>query len=363
LRNIGISINHTPVYDVAVSIGATTRARNAGNYRYQVKVRNAGTMSQSGNVTLHFDHALHYIGSSTTPASVTSDSITWAFTNLLPFQWQTINADFVLPASVPLGTAISSTANVVSTVGDSNLLNNQQTYTDTVVGSFDPNEKLVKPSGPLTQEQVDTLVELNYTVFFQNTGTASALNIHVEDTLSPYLDIRTFKFLNSSHLASWKIVNHILSVDFYSIDLPDSNSSEPDSHGFFNYSIRPDSSFDTSMDIRNTAYIYFDYNQPVATNTTHSGKNLFNGIAVPTTSFDGLSVFPNPTDNLANILVNEAGTIDGELFNALGQRLSHFSFEGKQAYALSVAGLPKGLYVIKCKLPNNSYRTAKLLIK
>ena len=49
--------------------------------------------------------------------------------------------------------------------------------------------------------------------------------------------------------------------------LPDSNVNEPASHGFIKYSIKKYNTVGIGSVIKNTAYIYFDFNAPVVTNT------------------------------------------------------------------------------------------------
>ena len=50
--------------------------------------------------------------------------------------------------------------------------------------------------------------------------------------------------------------------------LPDSTCCEEDSHGLVSYLIRPLPDLDPGTVIENTAYIYFDNNPPIITNTT-----------------------------------------------------------------------------------------------
>jgi hypothetical protein len=60
----------------------------------------------------------------------------------------------------------------------------------------------------------------------------------------------------------------ILKVTFRNINLVDSFHNEPLSHGFFTYTIKHDPALANDEQFRNTAYIYFDGNTPVQTNTT-----------------------------------------------------------------------------------------------
>jgi hypothetical protein len=52
-----------------------------------------------------------------------------------------------------------------------------------------------------------------------------------------------------------------------SILLPDSNTNEPLSHGFVDSRILPKGTLAAGDTIKNNAYVYFDCNNPVATNT------------------------------------------------------------------------------------------------
>jgi len=75
---------------------------------------------------------------------------------------------------------------------------------------------------------------LTYKIRFQNTGTDTAFNIVVLDTLSDLLDVSTFVPLVSSHPYALEIVDsNVLKYSFENIMLPDSNINEPGSHGLF----------------------------------------------------------------------------------------------------------------------------------
>jgi len=54
-----------------------------------------------------------------------------------------------------------------------------------VRGSYDPNDKHATPM--LTLQDVVNKKYINYTIHFQNTGTDTAFNIVIADTLSAYL--------------------------------------------------------------------------------------------------------------------------------------------------------------------------------
>jgi uncharacterized repeat protein (TIGR01451 family) len=79
--------------------------------------------------------------------------------------------------------------------GDNDTSNNHFTYCYEVINSYDPNNKLVYPKevAPGFEDY------LSYTINFQNTGTAPAFNIRLEDTLSTDLDLETFQVTGFSH--------------------------------------------------------------------------------------------------------------------------------------------------------------------
>jgi uncharacterized repeat protein (TIGR01451 family) len=109
-----------------------------------------------------------------------------------------------------------------------------------------------------------------YTIHFQNTGNAPAFNIRLRDTLDNNLDLSTFEMLGYSHPALVSINENVLTVRFNNIMLPDSTTDYQGSMGYFQYRIKPLSNLPLGTQIENTAYIYFDYNAPIVTNTTQN---------------------------------------------------------------------------------------------
>ena len=138
-----------------------------------------------------------------------------------------------------------------------------------IFGSFDPNAKSVSPVGYTENHFISSEQErLLYTIQFQNTGNYPATNILLSDTLSPYLIPSSIQIEGYSHFMTPSFYDGELTFMFENIMLPDSTSNEPDSHGFVSYSIALQPNLPTNTEIENTAYIYFDNNSPIITNTT-----------------------------------------------------------------------------------------------
>ncbi len=146
-----------------------------------------------------------------------------------------------------------------------------ETSCSEILDSYDPNDKQVVPFGLTNQNLIEKTTELDYTIRFQNTGTIEAVNIVVLDTLSEFLDIETIRLGMVSHdyklLIDGDADTRILRFEFDNINLPDSNTNEPASHGFIKFKIKQKANNAIGTIIKNRAAIYFDFNSPIITNT------------------------------------------------------------------------------------------------
>ncbi len=146
-----------------------------------------------------------------------------------------------------------------------------ETTCSEILDSYDPNDKQVVPFGLTEENLIEKTTELDYTIRFQNTGTIEAVNIVVLDTLSEYLDIESIRLGMVSHDYEFFIdgdeETRVLRFEFNNINLPDSNTNEPESHGFIKFKIKQMANNPIGTVINNRAAIYFDFNSPIITNT------------------------------------------------------------------------------------------------
>ncbi len=154
----------------------------------------------------------------------------------------------------------------VTPFSDNDPANNHLTQCFNVVNSFDPNDKQVSPEY-IQDANGEWLI---YTVRFQNTGNAPANHIYILDTLSQFVDASTFELIAYSHEPLIVITGKAVRFNFAGINLPDSISNEPGSHGYVQYRVRSLPALANNTSVENTAYIYFDFNSPVVTNTATS---------------------------------------------------------------------------------------------
>ncbi len=220
-------------------------------------------------------------------------------TNQEPF-----SPGFVLPTAFLEG--CSSTPGGTFSFGFTNLLfdGDDQDWYDQLclpnTGAFDPNDKRAVPVGYGDDHNILPETPLEYTIRFQNTGTDTAFTVVLRDTLAASLDLATLRLGAASHDYTFALDSSgTLEIDFLDIMLPDSNVNLAASQGFITYTIAPRAGLPLQTRIENTAAIYFDFNDPIITNTTfHTIDTNFirisTGLQTPAVSYARLSVFPNP---------------------------------------------------------------------
>jgi len=238
----------------------------------------------------------------------------------------------------------------------------------TITNSFDPNDKLVHPSGITDNHYIDDDYPLSYTINFQNTGTDTAFTVVITDTISSVHNMSTFINGASSHPCELEITgNGILKWTFNDILLPDSTTNESESHGFVSYSIElfemTEQQYGT--EIENTAAIFFDFNPPVITNTTHLVFAelpivLLTGIKEINKSTQ-ISVYPNPTEGLLS-LESETEIAEMRIIDLQGKTLlsqKNIGFQNK----IDLRNIAEGMYILIVKTKDNQLYKEKIVIK
>lgn len=241
------------------------------------------------------------------------------------------------------------------------------------VASYDPNDKKAQPEGyGVNSHYIYDYTALDYKIRFQNTGTDTAFNITILDTLSPYLDITTLEMGASSHDYTWNIQNgNVLNVTFSNIMLPDSNVNEPLSNGFFRYRIEQKENNPIGTVINNAAAIYFDLNPPVLTNITwHTvGEDFVEVILLDQSLiFDEkikVTVYPNPFQEMTTIEVKgkDYGQLILSVFDVTGRLMKEVTSTQDNRIQLSKGTLKQGVYFYKLNGDNDLINTGKLIVR
>jgi uncharacterized repeat protein (TIGR01451 family) len=175
-----------------------------------------------------------------------------------------------MPDFLSMNTTFFSYLNVYS-LNQMGLITNvfSDTFSQTVVCAYDPNDKLAQPNGIDSLGFIHPNTEyIDYTIRFQNTGTDTAFNINILDQLDSNLVWNSLTPLASSH-------NYDISLSqtgeaqfyFQNIMLPDSNVNFLGSQGYITYRMGLKPNLPLGTRIYNTASIYFDANPAIITNT------------------------------------------------------------------------------------------------
>lgn len=308
IDNIDFYLIQENSFDVCVS-GWATNMVPGFNGSYYIAIQNNGNIMTEAEVCLVFPSELTYLASSTIPSSISGDTICFNIPLLYAGMSQTVIIDFNTPAALSLGTNITSCifSELIGAV-DQDSLCDDYCFTQIVNGSYDPNDKSVSPVGVNVTGDILLYEEIfNYLIRFQNTGTGPAVNVSITDTLDAMLDPLSFEMLNASHNYDVEFINgNIIRWRFENIMLPDSGSDEPGSHGHVQFRIKTLNTPMVGQDIENTANIYFDFNEPVITNTTLNTYVSPNGIEI--FEMNDVMIYPNPADERLFIQSKYAGT-------------------------------------------------------
>jgi hypothetical protein len=237
------------------------------------------------------------------------------------------------------------------------------------IGSFDPNDKHAQPKGYGPDHLIEANTELQYLIRFQNTGTDTAFTVIIRDPLSEHLDITSVRPGASSHPYRYSIEEgRILTFRFDNILLPDSTTNEPASHGFVKFKVRQTPDLPIGATIENKAGIYFDFNDPIITNTVSHmiGKDF-----IPTGTFEEPAnalparVFPNPFSETTTIEmpgVPQNAQLDLHIYDVNGRLLRRESHD-RPRFDFQRQLLPKGLYIFRIFAGDTALHTGKLVIQ
>jgi len=201
---------------------------------------------------------------------------------------------------------------------------------------------------------------LTYTINFQNTGNAPAFNIRLEDTISNLLDLNTFEMINASHVNHFKIINNKLTVYFPNIMLDDSTTNLEGSKGMFQYRIKPLSAYPVNTQINNTAYIYFDYNSPIVTNTAQTDY-LVNTSGISSNKLNlEYKVYPNPTNDLFFVKGQSIKTVT--VYDELGKQIEIDVVYNSNIAQIKLNDANAGLFIVRIETLHG-VKFEKILIK
>jgi uncharacterized repeat protein (TIGR01451 family) len=356
--------------DVSIELGHYSTVTPGFGYWTYATFCNDGQLPASGTITMSYDPALDFdviwsMSSIGTPIfnghNASLHELYFSYSNLQPGQCGYLYVDFNTPTNLALGTSVVNSINITPLNGDPTPANNTDSDATVCVGSWDPNEKLASPVRTGNSRDGGDIYEIdeiiNYTIHFQNLGTAPAYRVVIRDTLESNLLIETIRNVGFSHNATLRVENgNILVVTFDNINLPHAGFDERGSNGFVKFTINRLAGLPQGTVINNDASIYFDFNTPIETN------NVPLTIAYPVATekleaFElNTKVYPNPFNNNIQLSyqLKEDSNVSLSVYNALGVKIKDLQTEvlenaGLHLHQFNLEDLSSGLFYLNIK--------------
>ncbi len=323
-------------------------ARPGFDAKYKLVYKNKGNQLHSGSVTLNFNDAVLDYVSATPSASTSSTNIrTWNYTNLYPYETREILVKLNLNSPMetpPLngGSVLNYTTTITSAQIDETPNDNTFILNQTVVNSYDPNDKTCTFGPSVGTDKVGKYA--HYVIRFENSGTYNAQNINVTDVVDTNkFDISTLVPLSGSALFTTKISGgNKVEFKFDNINLPYSTGTNK---GYVAFKIKTKATLVAGDTFGGLANIYFDYNYPITTNTY---TTTIQALSVQDFTFSNyFSLYPNPVNDILNI--NKKSDIEISsinIYNTLGQLVMTVA-NAKNINSIDVSNFSQGNYFVK----------------
>jgi uncharacterized repeat protein (TIGR01451 family) len=367
------------IEDLEVNLQSSGAFRPGWFITYTLHYQNIGTSAiSSPDLQFSIDSSLLRIDSiSPIPNSNNGQVLEWNLSTLNPSDYGMMTIVCQIDSNAGIGDSIYALAQIEPITGDTTPADNIDSLLRVVVNSYDPNNKEANNNVDFVYESsVKNGDFIEYTVNFQNTGTAPAIDVRIEDRLHEDLLINTFEHITASDPVTYELYNRKLIWRFNNINLPDSGSDYLGSMGFVRFRIKADSSLNIGDSIENSVNIFFDQNLPVyAPNVLDIIEEVEN--PGPGPGPDGISdildadqfveVYPNPTEGILNIRFNSdlKGEISYKLFSYTGLLQKDGSIDTEQSgqeFTLDLTSLNSGLYFIQLETDSDQI-TKRIILK
>jgi hypothetical protein len=291
---------------------------------------------------------------------ISGDTITWNLTNLNTAAPLLDYIDFDIPGSLASNTqhTFTSSISALGSTYDCNSANNMCKLLQIVGNNYGGNVKCVDEDKWMSSVVQNTLT---YNIVLESPEFYGNFQTIVTDTLSPNLDWNTFELINASHsVFILDLGNGIKQFHLNYLGNDDALGINPATglpypYGNIMYRIKELSTNGMGSTVHNTAHVYYDWTDPVATNTT---ENINTNLGLKDQS-ETWFMAPNPSSDEVTIVSNEhINTI--ELMDQSG-KIVHVESPNTKNVRLSVQQYAAGIYLIR--LSNDKGVSIKKLVK
>lgn len=338
------------VTDVEISLFPLTPARPGFDTRYKLVLTNKGNTLVDGEIEFEYNSELmEFQGTEPPENSLETNKIVWIYSELFPFEKRSFFVDLRINSpmdtpSVNDGDLLTFKATSFPLDFDINSNDNVSCLNQTVINSYDPNDKICLEGTRITTQMVGDY--LHYQIRFENTGTADAVNVLVRDIIDrSRFDISSLEVLDASHEIHVRILQDEVDFVFNDIMLPFEDDLND---GFVVFKIKTLPYLEIGDVIENKAEIYFDFNFPIITNTVKTSIALLDNTWEPNTGIS-VEIMPNPTSGLLNI-TGEKVLKQILIYNASGQLIRQLNLTGQiNSVQLNLSQVQDGGYFIRVK--------------
>lgn len=328
--------------DIEVIMVPITNARPGFDAIYKIVYKNKGNqIIEQGSVTCVWDSSrLGFVDMVPDADVIEPDTYTWLYDDLKPFESREIlmtlnvNSPTDTPA-VNIGDILPFTMTTVP-VTDDIPADNNFTLNQVVVGSMDPN--IITCIQGENTPAANIGEYLHYIVNFENTGTAPASFVLVQQDINPdEFDITTLQLINSSHGVASRLNNNRVEFRFENVNLGVAD------HGNILYKIKTKKSLKQGDRVTNTANIYFDYNFPIVTNDANT---QFGVLGLEGHTIDkSIKIYPNPVKDKITISA-DTSLQSIQLYDIQG-RLLQTVLENNATTIMDLTRRSSGVYFLK----------------
>jgi uncharacterized repeat protein (TIGR01451 family) len=333
-----------PHHDVEVNILPINQARPGFDAHYKIVFKNKGNQIESGSINFTFDDMVMDLVVSNPTTVFSANNLQWNYSNLMPFETRTIDFTFNInsPTETPQvsgGSILNYDATITTVAIDENPNDNISTLHQTVVNSYDPNNKICMEGVNVSTNYINNYV--HYIINFENNGTANAQNIVVRDVIDiSKFDISTLVPIASSSNVKTRVINsNVVEFIFENINLP---FDDANNDGYIAFKIKTKPTLVVGDIFSNSASIYFDYNFPIVTNNYTT--TIQNTLGLQENDFiNNISVYPNPVKNILNFKTGH-NISKIEVYDIAGRILSSNSVRENK---IDLSELKTGNYILK----------------
>lgn len=352
-----------PYADVSVTLLGNSQPRPGFTYTNTIAIKNNSyTTVPFGNISFAKDNDVTIISVSEISIVSTAAGFDYSYSDLAPFETRNLTVTMQVPTmpTVNLGDVLTNSVSIEAIEDEVNLTNNTFSLSQVVVGSYDPNDKNESHGGKIVFADFTADDYLYYTIRFENTGTAAAEFIRIEDTLENGIDETTFEMLNASHQYNVRRTDNQLVWHFLDIDLPPTIEDAELSQGFIHFKIKPKPGFAIGDVIENTAEIYFDYNPPIITNTIET--EFVENLSVADFSNSTVILYPNPTNDSFQIKLNGNDAIQQiSVYDVVGKRIYYTENLNLNSTSVDVNNFNRGIYLVEVITTSNQKLVNKIV--